>query len=460
MQLRFLGGAEVVTGSQHMIEAGGKRLLRDCGLYQGKRKLAKKINRDLGFDATTVDAVTLSHAHVDHCGNLPSLAREGYDGPIHATTATARLCEVMLMDAAHIQEQDAAYLNQKTSRKNLPPVEPLYTSEDAMAALGLFRGHHYHKVLEPIPGVRMESLEAGHILGAELSVFTVSENGREVRVGFALDLGRYNLPLIRNPEQMGPVDVLVMESTYGNRYHGAIEEADDKLAAIINRTVERGGKVLIPSFALERTQEVLYHLATLYREERVPKVPVYVDSPMATAVTRIFARSPEYMDEEFKEVRESGRVFEAPWVHFVASVKESKELTASKKPCIVISASGMCEHGRILHHLKAEIENPRTSVAIVGYQAQHTLGRRLVEKQDVVRIFGDTFERRAEVKVINAFSAHADRNDLIQYVRAIRPQRTFLVHGEQDARVALAQAIRDEQLSEVFLPERGDKVDL
>lgn len=460
MQLRFLGGVEVVPGSQHMIEAGGQRLLRDCGLFQGKRKLARKINRDLGFDAGTVDAVVLSHAHIDHCGNLPSLVREGYAGPIHATNATATLCEVMLMDAAHIQEQDAAYLNQKSNRRELPDVEPLYTTEDAMAALQLFRGHRYHDTVEPIPGVRMESLEAGHILGAEVSVFTISENGREVRVGFALDLGRYGLPLIRDPEVMDPVDVLVLESTYGNRYHGPIDEADDKLAAIINRTAERGGKILIPSFALERTQEVLYHLATLYRDERVPRLPVYVDSPMATAVTRIFARSTAYMDDEYAELRESGRVFDAPWVHFVAGVKESKELTASKKPCIVVSASGMCEHGRILHHLKAEIENPRSTVVIVGYQAEHTLGRRLVEKQDVVRIFGDTFERRAEVKVINAFSAHADRTGLLQYVRAVRPARTYLVHGEQDAREALARAIRDEQLSEVFLPVRGDKAEL
>ncbi len=460
MRLRFLGGAEVVPGSQHMIEASGSRVLRDCGLYQGRRKIAAKINRNLGFDPLSLDSVVLSHAHVDHCGNLPSLAAAGYEGPIHATTATAKLCEIMLMDAAHIQEQDAKYLNQKSSRKGYPSVEPLYTSADAMAALQLFKSHRYHETLEVVPGISMDCLEAGHILGSELSVFTVEEDGRKVRVGFALDLGRHGLPIIRDPEIMGKVDVLVLESTYGNRYHGDIATADGKLARVINKTLDRGGKTLIPSFALERTQEILYHIAGLIREKKIPKIPVYVDSPMATAVTRVFARTNEFMDDEFQALRETGRVFEADWVHFVGSVKESKELCASKKPCIVISASGMCEHGRILHHLKAVIENPASTIAIVGYQAEHTLGRRLVEKQDVVRIFGDSYERRADVKVLNAFSAHADRNDLLEYVRAVRPKRTYLVHGEWDARKALAETIREEGLSEVFLPVRGDEAEL
>jgi metallo-beta-lactamase family protein len=460
MQLRFLGGADTVTGSQHMVEANGQRLLRDCGLYQGRRKIANRINREFLFDPTALDAMVLSHAHIDHCGNIPSAVKEGYAGPIHATTATAKLCEVMLMDAARIQEQDAEYLNKKSSRKGYPQVEPLYQTEDAFAALQLFKGHRYHTDQEIIPGVACHSLEAGHILGSELSVLDVEEKGRRVRVGFAVDLGRHDLPIIRDPEPMGHVDVLLLESTYGNRYHGDIHEADDELARIIRLAEEKGGKVLIPSFALERTQEILFHIASLYREQRAPRLPVYVDSPMATALTRIFARFGQYMDDEFQELRETGRIFEADWVHFVGSVKESKELTASQKPAIVISASGMCEHGRILHHLKAGISDPRTTVVIVGYQAEHTLGRRLVEQQEEVRIFGETYKRKAQVNVINAFSAHADRNDLLAYVREVRPDKTFLVHGEEVPRQALAATIREEGLSEVYLPKRGDAVDL
>jgi metallo-beta-lactamase family protein len=456
-----MGGADTVTGSQHIVEANGHRVLRDCGLYQGKRKLAKKINSELPFDAGTIDSMVLSHAHIDHCGNIPSLTKAGYEGPIHTTTATAALCEIMLRDAAKIQEQDAAYLNQKTSRKGYPPVEPLYTTEDAEAALTLFKGHHYHDTFEVMPGIETHSVEAGHILGAELTVMTVRENGTTRRIGFAVDLGRHNLPLIRDPEPMGEVDVLVMESTYGNRYHDNIAEADSRLGDVIKRTYQRGGKVIIPSFALERAQEILFHLATLRNEGNLPNVPVYVDSPMATAVTQVFSKKKDYLDKEFHELRESmGRILSSDWIHFVSSVKESKELTASRKPVIVIAASGMCEHGRILHHLKDAIGDERNSIAIVGYQAEHTLGRRLVEQQKEVRIFGDTFERKAEVEVLNAFSAHADRNDLLAYARQVKAARTFLVHGEQESREALAAALAEEGLGEVHLPKRGDVFEL
>lgn len=461
MKLRFLGGADVVPGSQHMFEVNGHRLLRDCGLYQGRRKIANRINRELPFEATEVDAVHLSHAHIDHCGNLPSLVRNGYDGPIHATTATCKLAEIMLMDAARIQEQDAEYLNQKKSRQDLPPIEPLYTTEDAFAALQCFTGHRYHDTRELLPGITMTSLEAGHILGSEVNTYDVQENGRALRIGFAVDLGRAGLPLIRDPEEMGgPIDVLVMESTYGDREHGNIADADTALGEIIEQTLEHGGRVLIPSFALERTQEILFHIVSLVRDGRLKKIPVYVDSPMATAVTRVFARSHAYMDEEFKELRETGRVFGADFVHFVSSVKESKELTASPSPCIVVSASGMVEHGRILHHLKACVEDPRSCVVIVGYQAEHTLGRRLIEGAETVRIFGDEFERNVQVKVLNAFSAHADKNDLLHYAEAVKPKRIFLVHGEQRPREALAASLNERGFDDVHLPKREDEVEL
>ena len=461
MQIRFLGGAETVPGSQHMLEVGGRRLLRDCGLYQGRREESDKINRNLPFDAASVDAALLSHAHVDHCGNLPTLVARGYAGPIHATRATCDITGIMLRDAARIQEQDAAYLNQKTNRKGLPPVVPLYTVADAERAVERFRGHDYHETLELLPGLRHTPYEAGHILGAAVSHFELEENGRRARVGFAVDLGRKNLPLIRDPELLPPVDVLVMESTYGHREHGAAVDAEEQLREICARTFARGGKVLIPAFALERAQELIYHLSSLVTQGRLPRRPVYVDSPMASAITRIFDEKVEYLDAEYRAHRQSAGCLMCPdWIHFVSTVEDSKRVTAREDSCIVIAASGMCEHGRILHHLKQGISDPRNSVVIVGYQAGYTLGRRLVDGDKEVRIFGDLLPRRAEVAVLDAFSAHAGRSELIDYVRQLRPPKTFLVHGETEAREALAEALRAEKLTEVFLPKRGDSVEL
>jgi metallo-beta-lactamase family protein len=461
MRLEFWGGADTVTGSQHVLEVGGRRLLRDCGLYQGRREEARAINRQLPFAADRIAATLLSHAHIDHSGNLPTLVREGFAGPIHATSATCSLADIMLKDAAKIQEQDAAYMNQKTNRKGLPPVEPLYTVADAEAAVKRLAGLEYHQPAELLPGLRHTAYEAGHILGAALSHFELTEQQRTVRVGFAVDLGRRNLPLIRDPELMPAVDVLVMESTYGNREHGPAVDAERQLGEIVARTFARGGRVFIPAFALERAQELLYHLAALVSKGALPRRPIYVDSPMATAITRIFDEKVAYLDEEFRQHRTSAGCLMCPdWIRFVGSVEESKRVSASREPCIVIAASGMCEHGRILHHLKQGIDDPLNSVVIVGFQAQHTLGRRLVEGADEVRIFGDLLPRRAEVAVLDAFSAHAGRDELIDYVRRLRPPRTYLVHGEQTQREALAEALRAERLTEVFLPKRGDGVEL
>lgn len=459
MQLQFFGGAEVVPGSQHMLEVNGRRLLRDCGLYQGRRAESEAINRTLPFDPKKLDAVLLSHAHVDHCGNLPGLAAQGYTGPIHATRATCSITGIMLRDAAQIQAQDAAYMNQKSNRKGLPPVVPLYSVADAEQAIKQLVGHEYHEPLELLPGLRHTAYEAGHILGAALSRFELEEGGRRVNVGFAVDLGRKNLPLIRDPEMIPPVDVLVLESTYGNREHGAAVDAQKQLQEVVARTYARGGKVLIPAFALERAQELIYHLSALVAKGALPKRPVYVDSPMATAITRVFDNHLEFLDDEFRKHKSNAGCLMCPdWIHFVSSVEESKRVTALKESCIVIAASGMCEHGRILHHLKHGIGDARNSVLIVGYQAGYTLGRRLVDGDREVKIFGDLLPRRAEVAVLDAFSAHAGRSELIDYVRQLRPPRTFLVHGETEARVALAEALRAENLTEVFLPKRGDGV--
>jgi metallo-beta-lactamase family protein len=461
MKLHFFGGADTVTGSMHMIEANGSRVLRDGGMYQGRREEARRINENPGFDPGILDAILLSHAHVDHCGNLPTLCRLGFKGPIHATTATAKITDIMLRDSAYIQMQDAAYLNQKTNRAGKPAVKPLYDLDDATDAISRLRGHHYRSPFDIAPGITVEDYDAGHILGAAVSHITVNEGGRTARIGFAVDLGRHHLPLIRDPEQMPPVDVLVMESTYGNRRHGKAEEAREQLRKVIERTWRRGGKVLIPAFALERAQELVYHVSSLMMDKQIEQRPVYIDSPMASAVTKVFDQHHDYLDEDYAAMREQiGCLLCPPWMHATASVDDSKRVTASQEPCVVIAASGMCEHGRILHHLKHGIEDDRNSVVIVGYQAQHTLGRRLVERRGEVKIFGDMFQRRAEVAVLDAFSAHADVDDLIAYAEKSQAKAIHLVHGEQEAREALAKELQNRLGVEVGLPRRGDAVEI
>ena len=459
MRLHFVGGVDTVTGSQHIIEANGKRVLRDCGLFQGRRKEAAVRNRNLNFDVDSIDAVVLSHAHVDHCGNLPTLAKFGYDNPVYATTATESLSEIMLRDAANIQEQDAAYLNQKTDRAGLDPVVPLYTVEDAEAIISCFQGVEYGQTVGFTKGFSARFEDAGHILGSAVTIFNVHEDGRSFKIGYALDLGRRDLPLIRDPYIMQNLDVLVMESTYGSRKHGNANDASDQLYEIIVKTFERGGKVLIPSFALERTQEILYDLYSLVEEKRLEPIPVYVDSPMANAVTKVFSEKWEYLDEHFIKRGKRYGTNIPHWMHFISGVQESKNLTASTTPAVVIAASGMCEHGRILHHLKHGIEDPKNSIVFVGYQAEHTLGRRILEKQKTIRIFGDEFQLKAEVHVANAFSAHADRDDLIEYALESRAQKIFLVHGEEKEREALAKTLRKKDLN-VFTPAAGEVVEL
>ncbi len=462
MKLHLLGGVDTVTGSKHLVEINGARVLRDGGLYQGSREESRRRNREFSFDPAAVDALVLSHAHIDHCGAIPGLVRAGLRAPIHATTATVALCEIMLRDAAKIQEQDAAYLNQKTSRRGEPPVEPLYTLADAERALPLFRGWHYGKPAAVAPGLTVTFHDAGHILGAALTVFDLEEQGRRVRVGFAFDLGRRDLPLIRDPELIRSVDWLILESTYGNRKHDDVHDAGRQLRDAVRAALDRGGRVFIPTFALERAQEVIYHLVRLQASGELPDIPIHVDSPMAGAVTRVFEKSGAYLDDEFLALREqTGLVMLSPRVRFVSTVEESKAVTAGRAPGIVLAASGMCEHGRILHHLKHGIEDERNVVILVGFQAPQTLGRRLQEGARTVKIFGDEFVRRAQIVSLHAFSAHADRDDLLDYVRQVKPAHAVLVHGEADARAALAKTLKRELPAlDVRVPREGDTLDL
>jgi metallo-beta-lactamase family protein len=461
MKWHFLGGADQVTGTKHLLEIDGARILFDCGLFQGRRKEANEINQNLGFDPATVDAMVLSHAHIDHCGNIPTLAKNGYRHPIHATSATADLLPIMLRDSAHIQEADAAYLNQKTNRRGLPPIVPLYTLADAEAALKLIRPHAYKETLDLPGGVRVTHVDAGHILGAALALVEIPKpDGGYLRVALAFDLGRRNLPLLHDPVQLENVDVIISESTYGDRLHDNALNAREELREAVARALGRGGKVIIPTFALGRAQEVVYHLAQLRERGEIPHVPVYVDSPMAHAITAVFENHPGYLDDEYNALRgRVGSVVTPAWLTFTESTEESKAITASKTPSIVIAASGMCEHGRILHHLKHGIENDKNLVLLVGYQAVNTLGRRLQNGEKKVRIFGDEFAVKAEIQALHSFSAHADRLELFRYVKDAKPKHVFLVHGEQDQRESFARLLRDQLHLDVELPANGSFVD-
>ena len=462
MKWHFLGGADQVTGSKHLLEFDDARILFDCGMFQGRRKEANEINKTLGFDPAEIDAMVLSHAHIDHCGNIPTLVQKGYPKAIHATSATADLLPIMLRDSAHIQEADAAYLNQKTNRRGQPPVVPLYTLADVEASLKLIRPHDYN---EPVPlpgGVVVTHVDAGHILGAALALVEIPKPGGDyLRIALAFDLGRRNLPLLHNPVQLQDVDILISESTYGDRLHDNALNAREELRDGIVRALGRGGKVLIPTFALGRAQEIVYHLVQLRDRGEIPSVPVFVDSPMAQAIAGVFEKNADYLDDESHVLRgQVGSVVKPDWLTFTESVEESKSITSSKTPSIVIAASGMCEHGRILHHLKHGIENEKNLILLVGYQAENTLGRRIQNGEKKVRIFGDEFALKAEVQTLHSFSAHADRLELFRYARDAKTKKVFLVHGEQSQRESFARLLQEQLHMDVSLPANGDVVDL
>ncbi len=464
MHLSFLGGAQEVTGSSHLIKTARSTVMRDCGLFQGHRKDARSKCESIGLVAPELDAVVLSHAHIDHSGNLPTIVKNGYAGPIHTTHATADLCNYMLRDSAHIQQKDAEYINARKERKKMEAVEPLYSPDDAETTIALFRGHHYHETVHVTDDISVTAYEAGHVLGAALHLFEVRENGRTLRLGYAFDLGRKNLPILRDPEQMTEIDALVIESTYGSRYHRDIHQAEDLLAGVINRTYARGGKIIIPSFALERAQEILYTLNLLYRDKRIPHIPVYIDSPLTVEISNVFRRHPELYDDETNAlIKEGGWVLRNETVTFIKNVEESKALNDDQRPMIIISASGMCESGRILHHLKNNVTDARNSIVIVGYQAEGTLGRRIVERASELKIFGVLYPLRAERVVLNTFSGHADRNDLLSYVEGVGARcKTFiLVHGEQTGMASLAEAVQAQRPdARVLMPARGDTIEL
>jgi metallo-beta-lactamase family protein len=456
MRIFFFGGARAVTGSMHVLEVAGRRILLECGLFQGRRREAEERNRYLPFDPRGIDAMVLSHAHIDHSGNIPSLVAQGFRGPIYATHATRDLCAIMLRDSGRIHERDAEWYNRKVRRRGEPELQPLYTEEDAIESLHPFVGIDYGAPLSLGPGLRLELRDAGHVLGSAIVVLDY-ENGRRTRLCFTGDLGRRSMPLLRDPSPVEDVNVLIMESTYGDRSHPAVSSMRTSLAEVVNRTVPRGGKILIPAFALERAQTVVYLLHRLLLEGTIPPVPIYVDSPMTADITDVFKLHPQHFDAEARSFWESSDPFGFRTLRYVADVEESKALNYLEGPAIIISASGMCEAGRIVHHLRNNIEDERNTVLIVGFQARNTLGRQLVEHRPDVRIFGIDVPVEAEIVDVGAFSSHADANELASFAATCRStvEHVFLVHGEEPQAQALATRLRAAGIGPVTVPQAG-----
>lgn len=462
MDIQFCGAARSVTGSQHLIRINGQKLLLDCGLFQGRRQEAFERNRTFPFDPASVDAMILSHAHIDHSGNIPNLVKQGFKGTIYCSEPTVDLCSVMLQDSAFIQMRDAEHVNYKREKKDEPPIEPIYDIEDAQQAMRHFLGIGYGQAFEPLPGVRATLYNAGHMFGSAMILLEITHNGRKVRFGFTGDLGRKNLPIIEDPHQLRALDYLICESTYGNKVHDPVKEIHGEFVQVIQDAVARKGKIIIPAFSVERTQEIVYHLNLLYENKIVPEIPVFVDSPLAVNVTDVFRKYPDYYDKDARNLLQSGdNPFSFEGLRYIREVKDSMKLNDINDPCIIISASGMCEAGRILHHLKNNIENSNNTVLIVGFMAEHTLGRKLVDKAETVKIFGDMFSVKARVHKINSFSGHADRTDLLNFTELVGKQASvFLVHGEEAQSVPFAESLKSNGFRHVEIPERLQKITL
>ncbi len=458
MKLTFYGAAREVTGSMHLVETANRRILLDCGMHQGHRAQATELNTHLPFDPRTITSAVLSHAHIDHSGDLPVLVKNGFEGDINCTPGTRDLADLMLRDSAHIQEQDAAYLNQKTSRRGLPPIEPLYTTVDAEHAIKHFVAHAYDRWFDIVPGIRVLFLDSGHILGSAISILEFQDNSRTIRLCYTGDLGRAHTLILRDPELAQNIDYLIVESTYGDRDHPPIDASVDDLARIVRQTVARGGKVIIPAFAVERTQEVLYALHLQMEAGNLPRVPAFVDSPLAIDATDVYRVHLEALSDS---VRQHLLAHDDPFgfglLRYTRSVEESKAINNVQGPAIIISANGMAEAGRILHHLKHNIEDARNSIVFVGYQAANTLGRRLVDGAKQVKIFGDEYSVRAQIQMVQGFSAHADREELLEWVKGVRSnlKGVFVVHGEEQAAMSFADALRALGGLTVTVPEAG-----
>ncbi len=444
ISVQFHGAAQTVTGSKHLVRTPGANVLLDCGLFQGRRSESRELNQHLGFTPKEIDVVVLSHAHMDHVGALPLLVKQGYRGPIFVTPATRDVAAVMLEDAAHIQLSDAEFFNRKLKEKHAEgePIEPLYDERDVLQTLSQMVSIEYHRAHNIAKGVMLTFYDAGHVLGSAVVALDIDDEGAQRRLVFSGDLGRKDMAILRDPQIPEGAEILIMESTYGDRLHPPYAEMTEALLHVIQRTIAQRGKVIIPSFALERAQEIVYALHNLHTAGKLPPIPVVVDSPLAVNITQVFRMHPECYDDEMRAFMKKDQTpFDFPSLRYISAVEDSKALNTFNEPCVIIAASGMCEAGRILHHLKNNIESAKNTVLIVGFQAQHTLGRRLVEKRDRVRIFGLEYERRAEVTVLNGFSAHADQKGLLDFAQGVKTKgklkHVVLVHGEPPAQATL-----------------------
>jgi metallo-beta-lactamase family protein len=465
MKLISHGAAREVTGSCHELQVGNKRILLDCGLFQGRRQESAEKNANFDFDVTKIDAMILSHAHMDHVGRVPVLWKRGYRGKIFCTFATKDLSAVMLKDGGYIQEKDEEFYCKYLAKSMMQCEGPLYTQLDSEACMQLFVGENYGEWFDVCTGVRAQFLDAGHIVGAAMVVLEVTENGKTRHIGFSADLGRSTLPIIRDPAAMPPVDTLICESTYGNRKHEDIATAQGHLKEVIIKTAKRGGKVLIPAFSLERMQEIVYDLHVLWDAKEIPALPIIIDSPLAAEVTEIFMKHPECYDQVMFDqfLSRQHQPFQFSLVKYTKTKEESKALNGVPGPMIILAASGMCEAGRIRHHLRNEINDERNTVLAVGYMAENTLGRALVDPTvNVIKIFDEMLPKRAEIVQIDAYSGHADMDDLDAYVLAVEGlKRVLLVHGEMIQMQPFAERLRKAKPGlTVEMHEREEEVEL
>ena len=467
MKIQFCGAAQSVTGSQHLITINGKRVMLDCGMFQGKREESYKMNRHFIYEPSSLDAVILSHAHIDHAGNLPTLKVKGYEGNIYCTSATRDLCSIMLQDSAYIQEKDVEFVNKKRAKQGLPLFNPLYKIQDAIDVLKQFLSVNYEKQFSPqiLDGeLGVTFCDAGHILGSAQIVLDVKQNGSDIKIGFTGDLGRKGLPILRDPSFMGDVDYLLMESTYGGRFHSNAELMESELITVIKEALEMKAKIIVPSFSVGRTQELIYELTKLFDKNIIPEFPVFVDSPLTVNATEIFKLHPECFDIETANYLANGvNIFGLDNVLYIKDVEESKKLNDLKGPCMIVSASGMCEAGRILHHLANNVDKPNAMILIIGFMAENTLGRKLIDFKDTpnapIKIFGEEHRLKAKVRVLDAFSAHADQRELLEYVKQFnktRLKKIFLVHGEKSQQDILKGVLNSNGFDNVYIPARGD----
>lgn len=468
MKITFYGAAKTVTGSCHMVEACGKKFLVDCGLFQGKLTDQMLNYEDFPFELSEIDFVILTHAHIDHSGRIPRLYKLGYTGPIYATTATKDLCTIMLADSGHIQEKEMEWVNRKRTRAGKKLTEPIYTAQDGIDSMQLFKGVSYNEEVVIDENIRFKLVDAGHMLGSSIVELYVTEDGEEKKTVFSGDLGNMNMPIINDPTFIEEADHLVIESTYGNRLHGKIEDQTGKLIEIVIDTINRGGNVIIPSFAVGRTQEILYEINKYYADtsalkDIISKIPIYVDSPLAVNATKIFENNPEYYDDDaLRYLLKGDNPLEFDNLHFVESAEASKALNEDMTPKVIISASGMCEVGRIKHHLKHNLYRPECTVLFVGYQAEGTLGKKILSGDRIVKIFGEEIAVNAEVRYLDAFSGHADQELLLKWIDSFKkkPKNIFIVHGEYEAQEVFKDEITKRFNIPAYIPSYEETYDM